>query len=135
MMQNLYKNWLLVSKIKWGNWTTQASSWKSKKLKFDGLLFSKKHIPLAKTLCTEDFVNLALNYLFKIPVFIFETISRFSRHNPLYFLAQTLHTFDKSSQSKWKLWDFEILLALKSIKFLMSFFKQIFQSLDPSSVS
>ena len=55
----------------------------------------------------------------------------------LYFLAQTLHTFDKSSPSKFKFSDFP-LLALKFTKFFMSFFKQKFifpQSLDHSSVS
>ena len=38
-------------------------------------------------------------------------------------LAQTLHTFDKNIPSKYKFSDFT-LLELKSIKFLMSFFKQ-----------
>ena len=49
------------------------------------------------------------------------------------FLAQTLHTFYKISTSKWKFLDFP-LLALKLIKFLMSFFKQKV-SLDHISVS
>ena len=54
---------------------------------------------------------------------IFKTISHFSRHNSSVFLAQTLHTFYKSSPSKWKFSDFP-LLGLKFTKFLMSFFKQ-----------
>ena len=41
----------------------QASSGKSKKLKFDGLLLSKKYIPLAKTLHTEDLSNITFDYL------------------------------------------------------------------------
>ena len=39
------------------------------------------------------------------------------------FLAQTLHTFDKSSLSKFKFSDFP-LLELKFTKFFMLFFKQ-----------
>ena len=55
---------------------------------------------------------------------IFETISHFSRHNSfVYFLAQTLHTFYKSSLSKCKFSDGP-LLGLKFTKFLLSFFKQ-----------
>ena len=41
----------------------QTSSGKSKKLKFDGLLLSKKYIPLAKTLYTEVIFNITFNYL------------------------------------------------------------------------
>ena len=60
----------------------------------------------------------------QIPYVIFETISHFSRRNSsVFFLAQTLHTFNKSSPSKCKFSDFP-LLALKFTKFLMSFFKQ-----------
>ena len=40
----------------------QTSSGKSKKLRFDGLL-SKKLIPSAKTLYTEDLSNIFFNYL------------------------------------------------------------------------
>ena len=43
--------------------------------------------------------------------------------NPLYFLAQTSHTFCKSSPSKRKFSDFP-LPTLRFTKFLMSFFKQ-----------
>ena len=41
----------------------QTSSGKSKKLILDGLLLSKKYIPAAKTLCTEDLSNITFNYL------------------------------------------------------------------------
>ena len=55
---------------------------------------------------------------------IFEIKSHFSRHNSfVFFLAQTLHTFNKCSTSKWKFSDFP-LLGLKFTKFLMPFFKQ-----------
>ena len=40
----------------------QASSGKSKKLKFDGF-FSKKYIPSAKTLFLVDLSNIIFNYL------------------------------------------------------------------------
>ena len=54
---------------------------------------------------------------------IFETISNFSRHNSsVFFLAQTLHTFYKSSPSKCIVSDFP-LLALKFTEVLMSFFQ------------
>ena len=41
----------------------QTNSGKSKKLKFDGLLLSKKYIPSPETLYTEDLSNITLNYL------------------------------------------------------------------------
>ena len=55
---------------------------------------------------------------------IFEIIGHFLRHNSsLFFLAQTLHNFDKNVPAKCKFSDFS-LLELKFTKFLMSFFKQ-----------
>ena len=52
---------------------------------------------------------------------VFETISHFSRHSlSIFFLDETLHTFCKSSLSKWKFSNLP-LLALKFTKFLMSF--------------
>ena len=60
----------------------------------------------------------------QISCIIFEIKSRFSRRNsPVFFLAQTLHTFYESSPSKCKFSDFP-LLALKLTKLLMSFLKQ-----------
>ena len=60
----------------------------------------------------------------QISYVIFETISHFSRHiSSAFFLAQTLHTFDKRSPSERKFSDFP-LLPLKFTKFLVSFFKQ-----------
>ena len=93
--------------------------------KFDGLLCAKntflqlKHIQriyltLLSTTCVK---------IHQITYVIFETISHFSWHNSCIFLAQTLHTFYKSSPSKCKFSDFP-LLWLKCNKFLMSFFKQ-----------
>ena len=60
----------------------------------------------------------------QISCIIFEIKSHFSRRNsPVFFLAQTLHTFYESSPSKCKFSDFP-LLALKLTKLLMSFLKQ-----------
>ena len=42
--------------------TGQTRSGKSKELKFDGPLLSKKYIPSAKTLYTEDLSNITFNY-------------------------------------------------------------------------
>ena len=60
----------------------------------------------------------------QISCIIFEIKSHFSRRNsPVFFLAQTLHTFYESSPSKCKFSDFP-LLALKLTKLLMSFLQQ-----------
>ena len=81
---------------------------------------SKKYIPSAKTLYTE---GLTFNYLCEnSPNYLCHYII-FHDTTPLYFLAQTLHTFYKSSPSKFKFSDFP-LLGLKFTKFHMSFFKQ-----------
>ena len=104
----------------------QTISGKSKKLKFDGLLLSKKYISSAKSLYLEDLCNITFNCLCENPpnsLRHFETISHFSRHNSSVFLAQTLHIFDKNSPSKYKFSDFP-LLALNFTKFLMLFFSQ-----------
>ena len=89
--------------------------------------FSKIYIPSAKKFYTEDLSNITLTTCVKIHQItyaIFETISHFSRHNSsLFFLAQTLHNFNKNSPSKCKFLDFP-LLGLKFTKFLISFFKQ-----------
>ena len=80
---------------------------------------SKKYIPSAKTY-TED---LTFNYLCgNLPNHLFHYII-FRETTLLHFLAQTLHTFNKSSPSKCKFLDFP-LLGLEFTKFLMSFFKQ-----------
>ena len=90
-------------------------------MKFDGLLLSKKYIPSAK-IYTEDLCNITFNFFVKIhqmtsflkPYVIFhDTV-------PYIFLAQTLHTFYKSSLSKWNFSYFP-LLVLKLTKLLMSF--------------
>ena len=62
MLQSLYKtdSWFQKSPEDFGE--LQTSRGKSKKLKFDGLLFSKKYIPSGKTLCTEDLSNFSCHF-------------------------------------------------------------------------
>ena len=84
MMQNLYKNdsWFQKSYEEFEQ--LQTTRGRSKKLKFDGLLLSKKYILPAKTLNTEDLSNITFNYLCEHSLnslVIFETMSHFSRHN------------------------------------------------------
>ena len=124
MVQNLYKNDSLFQKSNEEFWQLQASSGKSKKLKFDGLLLSKKYIPLAKTLYTENWSALLSTTCSP------NSLCHFWNHKSFFtpqllciFLGQTLHTLDESSPSKCKFSDFP-LLTLKFTKFLMSFFKQ-----------
>ena len=110
-------------------------------MEFDGLFLSKKYIPSAKTL-QRNLSNITFNYLWEnSPNFLCHSWNHksfFTAQFLCIFLAQTLHTFKKSSSSECKFWDFP-LLALKFTKFLMSFFKNktsvLLQSLDHSSVS
>ena len=93
-------------------------------MKFDGLLWSKKQIPSAKTLYTEDLTKITFKYLCGNSP---NSLCQFWNHKSFFtiqhlciFLAQTLHTFYCSSPSKCKFSDFP-LLSLKFTKFLMSF--------------
>ena len=96
------------------------NSGKSKKLKFDGLSLSKKHILSAKKHYIQSIYLILLSTtcvkIYQMTYVIFETISHFSGHNSTVFFP-----------------DFP-LLALKFIKFLMSIFIQkvsfFFQYLD-----
>ena len=95
-------------------------------MKLNGLHLSKKYIPSAKTLYTEDLSNITFNYLCKnSPNFL----CHFWNHNSFFtqfvciILSQTLHTIDKNIPSKCKFSDFS-LLELKFMKFIMSFYKQ-----------
>ena len=98
MVQSLYKIWLLVSKI-----------WKVQKVEIWWATF----VQLTNfQLLVWKFTKLLMS------------LYHFSRHSSsVFFLAQTLHNFYKSSPSKCKFLDF-LLLGLKFTKFLMSFFKQ-----------
>ena len=85
----------------------------------------KKYIPSAKTY-TVDLSNITFNYLcVDSPNYLchfWNHKSFFTTQLLCIFLAQTLHTFHKSSPSKCKFSDFP-LLNLKFTKFIMSFFK------------
>ena len=86
----------------------------------------KKYIPSAKTLYTVGLSNITSNYLCvdspNYLCYFWNHKSFFTTQLLCIFLAQTLHTFYKSSPSKCKFSDFP-LLRLKFTKFLMSFFK------------
>ena len=86
----------------------------------------KKYIPSPKRSYTVDLSNITLNYLcVDSPNYLCHLRNHksfFTTQLLCIFLAQTLHTFYKSSPSKCKFSDFP-LLRLKFTKFLMSFFK------------
>ena len=97
----------------------QGSSGKSKKLKFDGLLLSKKYIPSAR-IYTEDLSNITFNYLGENSINYLCHKSFFTTELLFIFLGQTLYTTKIAHQSA----NFQTsLLRLKFTKFLMSFFK------------
>ena len=93
-----------------------------------GYFCPKEFIPSAK-IHTHDLCDITFNYLCENWP---NSICHFWNHESFFmtqllciFLAQTLHTFYKSSPSKCKFLDFP-LLVLKFTKFLMSFIKQKF---------
>ena len=111
----------------------QTGSGKSKKLKFDGLLLSKKYIcPTNTFLLLKHYIqNIYLTLLsttcvkiHQIPLCHFWSHKSFFTTPLVYIiLVQALYTFDKDILSKCKFLDF-LLLELKLIKFLVSLFKQ-----------
>ena len=100
------KNWLLVSKITRGIWITSDKQWKVRIAEIRWSTFvQKKYILPAKTLQRICLTLLSTTCvkIHQILYVIFKTISHFSRHNSsVFFLVQTLQTFDKSSLSKYK---------------------------------
>ena len=126
MVQSLYKNWLLVSKITWGIRTSSEKQWKVQKVEIRWATFVQKKHSSAKTY-TDDLSNITFNYLCENSP---NSLCHFWNHESFFttqflciFLAQTFHTFYKSSPSECRFSDFT-LHALKFTKFLMSFFKQ-----------
>ena len=107
----------------------------SEKLKFFGLLLSKKTFLQLKHYIQRIYLTLLLttctfNYLkiHQISYVNFESISHFSQHaSSVFFLAQIVHTFDKSRQSKYKFLDFQ-LLEFNFTQFL------VFQFQFPNSI-
>ena len=113
MGRNLYKNWLLVSKIIWTIWITLDRQWKSKNMKFKRLYFSRKYIPSAKTYI-ENLSSITFNYCEASPSFLYHFWNQksfFTTQLVSIFLTQTLHTFDRNILAKRKFSDF-LLLAL-----------------------
>ena len=95
MGKNLYKNWLLVSKIIWGIWITSDKQWKVRKVEIHGLHLSKKYIPSARTLYTEDLSNITFNYCENSPNFSchFWNHKSFLRHNLSVFFSSNITYF------------------------------------------
>ena len=97
MVQNLYRNWLLVSKITWEIWTTSNKQWKVQKVEICWATFVQKlnsfSWNITENLSNMTFINLPENYL-----------SHFWNYNLFFttqfhciFLFQTLNTLDKKS--------------------------------------
>ena len=141
-MQGFSKNWLLVWKVTWAIWTISDKQWEVQKVEIWWATFvqkihlSKKHIPSAKTLYTEDLSNTIFNYLCEnspnYRCHFWNHKLFFTKQILCIFSAQILHTSHKTSPTKCKILDFP-LLGLKFSIFLMSFFKQkllFLQSLD-----
>ena len=147
LVQSLYKNWLLVSKITQGIWTISYKQWKVQNVEIWWVTFvqkihlSKKYISWAKRWYAEDLSNITFNYSCKnSPNYLCPFWNQkgfFTTQLLCIFSAQTLHSFYKISASECKFSDFP-LLGLKFTKFLMSFSnkKSVFlESLDLFSVS
>ena len=97
MVQNLYKNWLQISKIIWVIWITSDKQWKVQNVE---LHLSKSYIPSSKTLYREDLSNITFNYLCENSLNSlchFETISHFLRHNSsiYYFISDFTYFWQK----------------------------------------
>ena len=123
-------------KITWEIWATSDEKWKVQtSCNLMGFCV-QKYIPSAKA-NTEDLSNITFNYLRENSLnylcHFWNHKSFFPVHLLCIFLAQTLHTFYKSSPSKWKFLDFP-LLRLKFNKFLMSLFKLKFSFSNKKSV-
>ena len=115
-MQNLYKNWLLVSKIIWGIWITSDKQWKVQKVVIQWDTFVRKIRSFSKTTFVKIHQVLYICHFWN-------NMSFFITQLACIILVQILHTFDKNIPSKLKLSDFS-LVQLKCMKFLKSFFKQ-----------
>ena len=120
MVQNLYKNWLQISKII-GIWITSDKQWKVQKVEiqwatFVQTLHSFSYIQkIYLTLLVWNVTKFLTSFL-KSEV-IFHDTSR------LYCFSSNITYFWQNISSKCKFSGFS-LLKLKFIKFLMSFFKE-----------
>ena len=112
MVQNLYKNWLLVSKVTREIRTTSDKQWKVQKVQirweiWNSFLQLKHYIQrISLTLLSTTCVK-----VHQIPYVISETVSHFPRYYYSVFFSSSITHF----QQKY--------LVLKFPKFLMSFFR------------
>ena len=129
MVQNLYKNWLLVSKIIRGIWITSSRQWKVQKIEIQWDTFVWKiHSFQLKHYIQRIYLTLLPTTCVKIHQIPY--MCHFWNHKSFFttqlvciILVQIFYTFDENISSKFTFSDFS-LLKLKYIKFLMSFFKQ-----------
>ena len=120
MVQSLFKGCVLVPKITWIIWATSDKQWKVQKVEI-WCSFSKKYIPSAKILYAEDLFNITFHYLCENSLnylFHFLNHQSFFTTQPLLFLAQTLHTFYKSSPSNFNFPLLKFKFTIFKIKFL-----------------
>ena len=107
MVQRLYKNWLLLSKITWRIWTASDKQWKVQKVEIWWASFIQKlqYISSAKILYTEDLTLLSSTCvkIHQITYFIFETISYFSQHNSSVFFSSNIIYFLQKKPIKGKI--------------------------------
>ena len=103
MVQSLWKNWLLVSKITWGISTTSDKQWKVQWTTFvQKILFLQlNHI--------EDLSNITFNYLCENSpnsLCHYETIIHFSGHNSsvLFFCSNITYFLQKQHTEVQMLW-------------------------------
>ena len=100
----------------------QTGTWKSKKLKFDGLLVFKNKFVQKLHFFSWNIIYKGFNF----QLFVWKStkllviISFFSTELLCIFLGQTLHTFYKSCPTKCKFSDF-LLFGLKFTKFFVIF--------------
>ena len=122
MVQNLYRNWLLVSKITWEIWTTSNKQWKVQKVEICWATFVQKlnsfSWNITENLSNMTFINLPENYLYHFWNYNLFFTTQFH----CIFLFQTLNTLDKKSL-KMNILRF-LSAPLKFTKFVMCFMKQ-----------
>ena len=120
MVQSSYKNWLLVSKVTRGIWTTSHKQWKVLKVEIRWSTFAQK----------DTFLQLKLDipriYL-RLRESSSNCLSDFWNHKSLFttpllciFLAQTFHTFNKSRALKCKFSGYP-LSKFQAISFSLNF--------------
>ena len=138
MVQNLYKKWLLVSKVKRGIWITSDKQCKVQKVETQWATSVQKIHSFIKTLYTEDLSNITFNYCEYSPNFLcyfWNHKSFFTAQLISIFSAQTLHTKISHQSANFQIFHCS---SYNSPNYSCHFSKKqwvFLQSLDHSSVS